>query len=95
MFIFRKFLTSRRHNFRRVLRPDKSYFLKPSELWYQVDTGTVVQKILLKQIDIDKVEKIIKRQVPKGTHLPVTVKNTGRICNLSIFLGYKFKSCTA
>ena len=36
----------------------------------------LVQKISLKQADIDKILKIIQRKVLKGTHLPVTVKET-------------------
>ena len=39
-----------------------------------VSTGKLVQKILTKQADIDKILKIIQRKVLKGTHLPVTVK---------------------
>ena len=36
--------------------------------------GKLVQKFLPKQADIDKILKIIQRKEPKGTHLPVTIK---------------------
>ena len=39
-----------------------------------VNIGKLVQKSLPKQADIDKILKIIKRKVLKGTHLHVTVK---------------------
>ena len=61
-------------------RPDKSYFQEPPELDSLVNTGRLVQKFLPKQMNIDKVLKIIQRKVLTETHLPVTVKgNTGRI----------------
>ena len=47
---------------------------EPPELECLVSTGKLVQKFLPKQVDIDKILKIIQRQVLKGTHLPVTVK---------------------
>ena len=55
-------------------RPDKSYFQEPQELDSLINKGKLVQKFLLKQADIDKILKIIKKKVLKGTHLPVTVK---------------------
>ena len=55
-------------------RPDKLYFQEAPDLQNQVDTGKLVQKVLLKQADIDKILKIILRNIIKGTHLPVTVK---------------------
>ena len=39
-----------------------------------VNTGNLVQKFLPKQVDINKLLKIIQRKVLKGTHLPVTIK---------------------
>ena len=36
--------------------------------------GRLVQKFLTKQVDIDKILKIIQRKVLKGTHLSVTIK---------------------
>ena len=39
-----------------------------------IDTTKLVQTFLPKQIDIDKILDIIKRNVLKGTHLPLTIK---------------------
>ena len=39
-----------------------------------MDTGKLVQEVLPKQDDIDKILKIIQRKVLKRTHLPVAVK---------------------
>ena len=36
--------------------------------------GSLVQKFLPKQVDIDKILKVIQRKVFKGTHLPVEIK---------------------
>ena len=55
-------------------RPDKAYFQELQELESLINTGRLVQKILLKQADIDKILKIIQRKVLKGMHLPVTVQ---------------------
>ena len=55
-------------------RPNESYFQEPPELESLVSRGKLVHKFLPKQPDIDKILKIIKRIVLKGTHLPVTVK---------------------
>ena len=55
-------------------RPDTSYFQEPPELDSLVNTGKLIQKSLPKQMDIDKVLKIIQRKVLRGTHLPVAVK---------------------
>ena len=38
-------------------KPDKSYFQAPPELRIQMDTSTLEQNLLPKQIDIDKVWK--------------------------------------
>ena len=54
--------------------PDKSYFQEPTELQGRVSTGKLVQTILPKQVDIDKIFKIIQRKVLRRRHLPVTVK---------------------
>ena len=54
-------------------RPNRSYFHEHSELESLVSTGKLVQKVLPKQADIEKIIKIIERKVMKGTHLPVTV----------------------
>ena len=55
-------------------RPDKSFFQEPQELEGLVNTGNLVQKLLPKQADINKILKIIQRKVLKGTHLPVVMK---------------------
>ena len=55
-------------------RPDKSYFQEWRELKNLVNMGRLVQKFLLKQVDIDKILTIIERKILKGTHLPVTIK---------------------
>ena len=55
-------------------RPDKSFFQEPQELDSLVNTGRLVQKFIPKQPDTDKILKIIQRKVPKGMHLPVTIK---------------------
>ena len=39
-------------------RPDKSYFQEPPELQGLVSTGKLVQKLLPKQADIDKILKM-------------------------------------
>ena len=54
--------------------PDRSYFQEPLDLESLVSTGRLVQKVLPKQANIDKILKIIQRKVLKGTHLPVTIK---------------------
>ena len=51
-----------------------SYLQEPQELKDLIDTTKLIQKFLLKQMDIDKVLNIIKRKVLKGTHLPLTIK---------------------
>ena len=51
-----------------------SFFQEPQELEGLVNTGKLVQKILPKQADINKILKIIQRKVFKGTHLPITIK---------------------
>ena len=56
--------------------PDQSYLEQPQELTKLVNTSKVVQKHLLQQADIDKILDIIKRKVLKGTHLPLTIKET-------------------
>ena len=49
-------------------------FQEPPELDSLINTGELVQEILLKQADIDKILKIIQRKDLKGTHLLATVK---------------------
>ena len=49
-------------------RLDKSFFQEPKEL------GNLVQKVLPRQTDIEKILKVIQRKVLKGTYLPVDIK---------------------
>ena len=55
-------------------RPDSSYVQEAQELKDLIDTTKLIQKFLLKQMDIDKILDIIKRKVLKGTHLLLTIK---------------------
>ena len=55
-------------------RLDTSYIQEPQELKDLMDTTKLIQKFLLKQMDIDKILDIIKRKVLKGTYLPLTIK---------------------
>ena len=55
-------------------RPDKSYVQEPYKLKDLIDTTKLVQKLLPKQMDLDKILDIIKRKVLKGTHLLLTIK---------------------
>ena len=55
-------------------RPGKSFFQKSQTLQTLVNTGNQVQKFLPKQADIDKILKVIQRNLLKGTHLPVDIK---------------------
>ena len=55
-------------------RPDKSYFHKPTELTYLIDTKNIIQRFLPKQTDIDKILEIIKKKVLKSKHLPLMIK---------------------
>ena len=57
-------------------RPDKSFIQEPPELKDLIDTSKLIQTVLPKQRDIDKILDIIKRKVLKGTHLPLTIKET-------------------
>ena len=55
-------------------RPDKSYIQEPTKLTDLIDTSKLIQRLLPKQVHIDKILDIIKRKVLKGTHLPLTIK---------------------
>ena len=55
-------------------RPDMSYVQEPQELRDLIDTTKLIQKLLPKQMDIDKILDIIKRKVLNGTHTPLTIK---------------------
>ena len=69
-------------------RLDKSFFQEPKELGDIINKGNLIHKHLPKQTDIDKILKIIQRKVLKGTHLPVKIRDTGRICTQPIFERY-------
>ena len=55
-------------------RLDSSYIQEPQELKDLIDTNKLIQKLLPKQTDIDKILDIIKRKVFKDIHLPLTIK---------------------
>ena len=55
-------------------RLDKSFFQEPKELGDLINKGNVIQKVLPKQTDMDKILKVIQRKVLKRTHLPVDIK---------------------
>ena len=55
-------------------RLDKTYFQELKDLESLVNTSNLVQKYLPKQVDIDKILKIIQHKVLKGSHLSVMVK---------------------
>ena len=64
-------------------RLDKSFFQEPKELGDLINKGNFIHKYLLKQMDIDKILKIIQRKVLKGTHLPIEIKEiqAGYLCS--------------
>ena len=66
-------------------RPHKSQLVDPPELTDLVNTERIVQKYLPKEADIDKILKVIQRKVLKGTHLPITIKDSSRIFEYSLF----------
>ena len=55
-------------------RLDKSYIRETAELGDFLDTSKLVQKFLPKQTDKDKILEFIQREVLKGTHLLIVVK---------------------
>ena len=57
-------------------RPEKSLLVEPPEQEDLVHTDKIIQRYLPRQTDIDKILKFIQRKVLKGTHLPVTIKET-------------------
>ena len=63
-------------------RPDKSFFQEPKELGDLIDKGNLVQNFLPKLTDIDRILKVIQRNVFKGTHLPVDIKKI--TCQISM-----------
>ena len=55
-------------------RPEKSQLVEPPELADLVNTDKIVQRYLPRQIGIDKILKVIQREVLEETHLLVTIK---------------------
>ena len=55
---------------------------------YVINTGNLIQRILPKQADIDKMLKVIQRKVLKGTQLPAEIKDTGWIFKQLSFQGH-------
>ena len=55
-------------------RPGTSYFQEPIELKDLIDANNIVQQFLPKQTNIDKILEVIRKNVLKGTHLPLTIK---------------------
>ena len=55
-------------------RPVKSFFQEPKDIGDFINKGNLIQKILPKQTDIDKILKVIQRKVLKRTHLLVDIK---------------------
>ena len=55
-------------------RPDKSFFQEAKELGDLINKGNLIHKYLPKQTDKNKILEVIQRNVLKGTHLPVKIK---------------------
>ena len=55
-------------------RLDRSFFQEPKELGDLVNKGNLGHRYLPKQMDIDKILKVIQRKVLKGTQLMVEIK---------------------
>ena len=55
-------------------RLEKSFFQEPKELGDLINKRNLIQKMLPKQTDIDRILKVIQRKVLKGTHLLVDIK---------------------
>ena len=64
-------------------RLDKYFFQEPKELGDLINKGNFIHKYLPKQMDIDKIFKIIQRKVLKGIHLPIEIKEiqAGYLCS--------------
>ena len=69
--------------FQTFQRPDKSFFQEPKELGDLINKGNFIHKYLPKQINIDKILKVLQRKVLKGTHLPMEIKEiqAGYLCS--------------
>ena len=55
-------------------RPDKSFFKEPEELGNLINKENLIHKYLPKQTYIDKMLEVIQKNVLKGTHLLVKIK---------------------
>ena len=57
--------------------------MEPPELANLTNTNNIIQKYLPKQTDIDRILTIIQRNILKGTHLPMTMKEiqVGYLCS--------------
>ena len=67
--------------------PDRSYFQGPPELDSLINTKKLVQNLLPKQVDIDKILKIIQRK-KSSLRIACTCnceRNTGRLFNQPLF----------
>ena len=64
-------------------RPDKSFFQEPNKLGDLVSKGNFIPEYLPKQADIDKILEIIQRNILKGTHLLIKIKEiqAGYLCS--------------
>ena len=75
------------HHFKKAscLRHSKTgqIFQEPKELGDLINKGNFIHKYLPKQMDIDKLLKIIQRKVLKGTHLLIAIKEiqAGYLCS--------------
>ena len=66
-------------------RLEKSFFQESRELNDLVNTGNLIQKVLPKQADIDKILMVIQRKVLKGTHNGEIKEIQARCLNSSNF----------
>ena len=57
-----------------IQRPDKTFFQNPKRLEDIIHMGNLIHKFLPRQTDIDKILHIIQRNVLKGIHLLVEIK---------------------
>ena len=57
-----------------IQRPDKSFSQNPKELGDIIDKKNFIHKYLPKQTDIDKMLEVTQRNLLKGTHLPMEIK---------------------
>ena len=65
--------------------PGKSYFQELIELKDLIDKNNIVQQFLPKQTDIDKILEIIRKNVLKGMHLPLIIKEIQAVYLSSLY----------